>query len=175
MQRTKWTERKFTFDFSEGWLPNILERLSGTPARLREMVSSVSNDEASLKPNDKWSIKENIGHLSDLEELHDGRIDDFLSRKTELRAADMKNAKTFNANHNAKSIEELLEDFSNVRKQFVKRFEKLDDETLLFKSLHPRLQVMMRPVDIAFFTAEHDDHHLADIRVILKTLQQKKL
>lgn len=30
MQRTKWTERKFTFDFPEGWLSNILERLRGT-------------------------------------------------------------------------------------------------------------------------------------------------
>jgi len=28
-------------------------------------------------------------------------------------------------------------------------------------ALHPRLQQPMRVLDMAFFTAEHDDHHLA--------------
>jgi uncharacterized damage-inducible protein DinB len=170
MQRTKWVERKFNFDFPEGWMYNIMERLKGTAARIQEMTLSVSDEEANFKPEGKWSIKENIGHLNDLEELHDGRIDDFIARKAELRAADMKNAKTFNANHNAKSISQLIQDFASTRRHFASRLEKLDDETLLFKSLHPRLQVMMRPVDVAFFTAEHDDHHLADIREILRIL-----
>ncbi|MFT4669296.1 MAG: hypothetical protein ACI9M9_001964 [Flavobacteriaceae bacterium] len=29
--------------------------------------------------------------------------------------------------------------------------------------MHPRLKVLMRPVDLLFFVAEHDDHHLATI------------
>jgi len=28
----------------------------------------------------------------------------------------------------------------------------------------------MRPVDMAFFTAEHDDHHLASIREIMNRI-----
>jgi hypothetical protein len=167
MQRTKWTVRKFSFDFPEGWLPDILERLRGTSARISEITSSLADEETEYKPFGKWSIKENIGHLSDLEELHDGRIDDFIAGKQTLRAADMSNEKTSAANHNKKTIQQLLHDFSNKRKQVIERLEKLGDETQSFKSLHPRLQVMMRPVDIAFFTAEHDDHHLADIREIV--------
>jgi len=88
-----------------------------------------------------------------------------------LRAADMKNIKTNEANHNSKTLNELLNYFSGRRKQFIERLEKLDDATQVFKSIHPRLQTPMRPVDVAFFTAEHDDHHLADIRGILKKIR----
>jgi hypothetical protein len=58
MQRTKWVERKFTFDFPEGWIYNIMERLHGTPARIKEMVSNLDEDRATRKPGGKWSIKE---------------------------------------------------------------------------------------------------------------------
>jgi len=42
MKRTKWIEHKFTFDFPEGWIFNILERLRGTGPRIREMVQGIS-------------------------------------------------------------------------------------------------------------------------------------
>src|SRR5688572_16872517 len=130
MLRTKWIERKFTFDFPEGWIFNIIERLKGTTARLYWISASLTEDQLTIKPDGKWSIKEHIGHLSDLEELHEGRIDDFLARKDILRAADMTNAKTVQANHNTKSFEELLSEFTTKRNQFVYRLKNLDDETL---------------------------------------------
>lgn len=172
MERSKWTDRTFTFDYPEGWLPNILERLRGTAARINELTALLSDDDASFKPNGKWSIKENIGHLNDLENLHEGRIDDFLSRKETLRAANMQNIQTEQANHNNKSLQQLLLDFIHKRKQFVARLEQLDDETMKFKALHPRLKIPMRPVDLAFFTSEHDDYHLADMRQILDLLNK---
>jgi len=172
MERTKWTERKFSFDFPEGWMFNILERLAGTPARLREITGHLTDEQAQLKPGNKWSIKENIGHLTDLEDLHEGRIDDFMERKSTLRAADMSNKKTHEAGHNTRSVVQLINDFTRRREQFVERLLSLDEATLLTRSMHPRLQISMRPVDVAFFTAEHDDHHLADIRAILNTLKK---
>src|SRR5687768_12140372 len=167
MTRTKWIDRKFTFDFPEGWLFNIIERLRGTTARLYWISASLTEEQLIYQPDGKWSIKEHIGHLSDLEELHEGRIDDFLERKEILRAADMSNAKTESSNHNDKSLEELLSDFTRKRNQFVFRLKDLEDDTLTFTSKHPRLQVLMRPVDMAYFTAEHDDHHLASMRELI--------
>lgn len=174
MQRTPWIEKKFNFDFPVGWLPNILERLIGTSARLKEITQSLSEEIASYKPNINWSIKEHIGHLVDLEEIHEGRIDDLISRKEILRAADMENVKTNQSNHNTKSINQLIQKFTIRRNQFISRFYLLDDEIQNFKSLHPRLKIMMRPVDVAFFTSEHDDHHLASMREIF-FLQKRKL
>jgi hypothetical protein len=172
MERTKWIERTFSFDFPIGILSSILERLRGTPIRIEAMIKQLSEKELIHQPNGKWSIKEEVGHLNDLEELHEGRIDDFLARKEILRAADMDNIKTKQANHNSTPIHVLLQAFINNRRRFVERLEKLDDASYQFKSLHPRLKVMMRPVDMAYFTAEHDDHHLATIREILRHLEK---
>lgn len=175
MQRAKWTDRKFTFDFPEGWLADIMERLRGTEIRIIYMINSFSEKDCEFKPNGKWSIKEHLGHLLDLEDLHEGRIDDFLSRKEVLRAADMTNKRTNEANHNSRTKEELIGEFFTKRKNFVDRLEALDDETQKFKAMHPRLQIPMRPVDVAFFTAEHDDHHLADMRAIITLLKKSSL
>jgi uncharacterized damage-inducible protein DinB len=170
MERTKGIERKFSFNIPEGWLPNILERLQGTSPRIEEIVTGLTEEQAEEKTEGKWSIKEHIGHLLDLEELHEGRIDDFVGRKDVLRAADMSNAKTYGASHNSRNLEDLINRFGTRRSEFVKRLRDLDDESQRFRSLHPRLQEMMRPVDMAFFTAEHDDHHLASIRELLNNM-----
>ena len=170
MQRTKWIERKFTFNLSENELAKVLEKLNATISNLKQLVSSLSDSQLKKKVDTKWSIQEHIGHLGDLEELHEGRIDDFINRKEILRAADMSNAKTNFANHNQASIQDLINNFTKKRDNFISRLSKLDVETQKFKSLHPRLQIMMRPIDMAFFTAEHDDHHLTTIREILKTI-----
>lgn len=173
MLQTRWVERKFTFDFPLGWLPNIVERLRGTGPRLKEMMVTLTEIETGKQHDGKWSIKEHIGHLSDLEEVHEGRIDDFLDRKDLLRAADMSNTRTNQANHNAKSIQKLLNDFAVKRNRLIRRLNELDDETQKFKSRHPRLKKLMRPVDLAYFTAEHDDHHLAIIREIMENYHKR--
>jgi hypothetical protein len=167
MNRTKWIDRKFTFDFPEGWIFNIKERLHGTVPRIKELTNNLSHQQLTAKTDDTWSIQEHIGHLLDLEELHEGRIDDFISRKNALRAADMSNKKTNEALYNNKSLDQIINEFSSARNLFILKLNTLDDETQHFKSLHPRLQIMMRPVDVAYFTAEHDDHHLATIRMLL--------
>ena len=145
-----------------------MERLHGTPARIKEMVSNLDEDRATRKPGGKWSIKEHIGHLYDLEFLHDGRLDDFKEGKEILRAADMKNVLTDESNHNLITLDQLQEKFSQSRRDFLTKLASLDDSTLVRKSLHPRLQILMRPVDVAYFCAEHDDHHLASMRAILE-------
>ncbi|MBA4146229.1 MAG: DinB family protein, partial [Cytophaga sp.] len=44
----------------------------------------------------------------------------------------------------------------------------LSEEQMKLGALHPRLQVKLTPVDLAWFDAEHDDHHLLKINAILK-------
>ena len=164
IQQTLWTERKFEFNFTVGLFPVILERLKGTLPRLETIVRNKSEQELSYKSSGAWSIKEQIGHLYDVEELWYGRIEDFLSGKESLRAADMTNAKTRKADHNKKNIEELLQQFSSARNKLIEKVEQIDERTASITSLHPRLQKPMRLIDSLFFVAEHDDHHVAKIR-----------
>lgn len=173
MERTNWVNRKFNLDLPSGWLLNVLTRLDGVSVRLEKITSNLSNQQLSSQLNDKWSIKEHIGHLIDLEELHIGRIQDFIDRKEILRAADMSNKKTYAANHNERPIHDLMDKFKSKRDQFIHSLRSLDDDTQEFVATHPRLNVPMRVVDMAFFTAEHDDHHIASIYKILESFNNR--
>lgn len=164
----KWTERKFKFDFPVSEFPVIVCRLKGTLPRIKSIVvpeeylrENFSDEKLSEKVNGAYSLKEHIGHLCDLEELHEGRLEDFKNKKEILRAADMSNAKTTAANHNQKPLWVLLEEFQLVRNSFINKIENLSAEELAQTSFHPRLKIPMRLVDMTFFVAEHDDHHLA--------------
>src|SRR5258706_1949218 len=118
VQRTKWVDRNFNFDFPLGYFPVIFERLKGTPTRIDEMVKNINEKLLEEKLNNGWSVKEHIGHLIDLEELHAGRIEDFANGLKTLSAADMTNKKTYEANHNKNSIDDLILNFRNVRMHF---------------------------------------------------------
>lgn len=167
MTRIKWFDRKFEFNLPDEKLNKVLEKISVSPEIIKELVQNVSEEKLNRKLNGKWSIKENIGHLTDLEELHSGRIDDFIEGEKILRPADLKNTKTEQANHNDKSVGQLISEFKNVREDFLKRMQSLDKEILERQSLHPRLNQQMRPVDMCYFIAEHDDNHIEIIKELI--------
>jgi uncharacterized damage-inducible protein DinB len=171
-QQTKWFDRKFDFSSTQNIFPSVIERLRGTPARLEEKIQSVSENILVAKLNGSWSIKENIGHLIDLEPLWMGRLEDIMNRETYLRTADLTNTKTDQANHNARTINELLNGFRSVRANTIKKLESISDENIFLSALHPRLKTPMRTMDHFLFVAEHDDHHLVTINKIIQTLRQ---
>jgi hypothetical protein len=169
----KWFERTFNFDYPIGIFPCIIARLRGTPARLEELIKNFPPEILTKRTNDGWSIQEHVGHLGDLETLHDGRIDDFLASAKVLRPADLTNRKTHEADHNSKPIQTLLASFRLLRMNFVKRLEELDEKMVARTAIHPRLNQPMRMIDLAFFTAEHDDHHIAKMAAVGKFLAKE--
>lgn len=169
----RWTERKFDFTIPEALFPIVVERLRGTPARLEDRVRGLSTEILTHREGNAWSIQEHIGHLLDLDELHTGRLDDFLAGAEVLRAADMANRKTWEAGHNDRPVEELLAGFRRERLLFVARLDAWDPDLVSLTALHPRLGKPMRVLDMAFFTAEHDDHHLAVITKLLRAVPSR--
>jgi hypothetical protein len=169
MNRTKWVEREFEFNLPVGFFPSVLERLRGTPARVEELTRSLAPELLTARRGGKWSAQEHVGHLSDLDELHEGRLEDYERGLEVLRAADMSNRKTEEAGHNSARLEDLLARFRSARESFVRRLEALTDKQVAASAIHPRLGKRMRVVDMALFVAEHDDHHLASVRELSKT------
>ena len=165
-----WIQRKFTFDFPAQLYPALIERLRGTPARLEELVRPLARELLTKRHEASWSIQQNVGHLGDLEGLFTGRLDDFTAGLEELRAADMSNQATDDADHNSKDIEDLLQRFRERREALVKRLEALEPDDFAHSAFHRRLGVEMRIVDMVFFHSEHDDHHLAQIRWLSRQL-----
>jgi uncharacterized damage-inducible protein DinB len=164
-----WTKRTFNFDFPAELYPELLERLRGTPARAEAVARSVPPDLLTRRHGETWSIQENLGHLSDLEDLFAGRLDEFDGGADTLRPADMTNRRTHEANHNTRPIEAVLGDLRRRREALVTRLEALEPSAFARSALHPRLQQPMRVVDMMLFHAEHDDYHLARIRELLRT------
>ena len=171
LKQLNWVERKFVFSFPVEIFPAMLERFRGTPARLAEATRNLTEKTLTFKPEGKWSIKEQIGHLIVLEELNIKRLDDFLNRKEILSAADMSNKKTREADYNQKNINDLLKEFRETREHIVGKLQNFTKEQVAIVSLHPRLNQKMRVIDLIYFTSEHDDHHLAKIREIINNFK----
>jgi uncharacterized damage-inducible protein DinB len=168
-QVAPWFERKFDFTFPIEQYPNVCVRLRGTPARLEEMLRSVSRGVLVRKPEHKWSAQEHVGHLFDLEPLWMARVDDFLAGGVTLTMADLTNRKTDEANHNARPLPDILAAFRAARLRLVDRVEAFQPALFTRSLLHPRLKQAMRLVDHLYFVAEHDDHHLARIWELIRS------
>lgn len=158
-----WFERSFDLNLPTDSWPEVLSRLRGAPARLEELIRSIPDEKWTEAPEAGWSIQRQVGHLLDLEELWLARVKDFLKRAATLTTADVENRATDEADHDGDSMTRLLGAFRWARVELVGALGVLEDDSLHRTSLHPRLKVPVTPTGLAFFVAEHDDHHLATI------------
>ena len=161
--QTRWFSRTFELGLTPEAAPEIFDRLRTAPDRLAAAVEGLSPEILTKRRDNKWSIQENAGHLFDLESLWDQRLDDYSRGATTLHPADLENRKTHEANHNARSISDILANFRSARAAIMEKLTRLTPAQLSRTALHPRLQQPMTVVDLCYFVAEHDDHHLATI------------
>jgi uncharacterized damage-inducible protein DinB len=174
MQQIAWFNRTFYFHETQNVFPALIERLSGTPVRLEEKVSSIAPNHLEVKHGGSWSIKENIGHLIELEPLWQNRLHDVLTGKQEMQPADLGNTSTHEGNYNAKPIDGILATFRLVRFQTITKLKSLTEDDIFKSAYHPRLKQPMRVLDLFYFVAEHDDYHLARITEILNLLETRQ-
>jgi len=170
MRRTNWFDRTFPIIEDNGVLPGIIERLEGTPVRLTEKVSKLTDDFSSGL-DDKWSVKKEIGHLIDLEPLWYERLLQVLTDNPNMKPADLTNRKTHETPHDAKSFETLIADFKNERQKLIAKLRSLKEADLNKTSIHPRLGTPMKVIDLAWFVAEHDDHHMAQMTALMESAE----
>jgi uncharacterized damage-inducible protein DinB len=164
----RWFDRKFELGLSAETAPELLERLRSTPERLATAVRGLPPEVLTRRREGKWSIQENAGHLFDLESLWERRLNDYDNGAADLHPADLENRKTHEAAHNDRPISDILAEFSAIRLRLVERLARMTPAELARTALHPRLQQPMSIVDLCFFVAEHDDHHLRTIEELKK-------
>lgn len=169
MKRTNWFDRVFPPQTDGGVFPCILERLGGTAARLKEKMSAIDDNPIATASTEKqWSIKKEIGHLIDLEPLWLARTLEILADKKALKVADLYNTKTHQTDHDARHFEDLIQDFKENRQALMTVLEGITDADFQKAAVHPRLGTPMTLMDLAYFVAEHDDHHLAQMSVLMR-------
>jgi uncharacterized damage-inducible protein DinB len=165
---SKWLDRRFAYEPPAGEYPTIVERLRGTPARAADRVLHLPPATLTTQHDGAWSVQEHIGHLLDLEPLWMTRTRELLAGARELSAADMSNARTEAAGHNQRSMPAILAEFTVARARLLAVLDDATDADVSRAALHPRLKRPMRLVDLCFFVAEHDDHHLALITRLVR-------
>ena len=174
IDRQKWIDHNFNLGIAVGWSKNIMSRLVYTEILLKHYVKNLTNGQLAQRTDNHWSIKEHIGHLSDLESLWLNRFEQFEQGLPELVAADMANQKTEKSNHNVLDIEVLIENFKINRQILLNKVKLFSEKTQNHMAFHPRIKTMMKPVDLLFFIAEHDNHHITSIIEIIEKLPIQK-
>jgi hypothetical protein len=162
MKTLNWFERIFTFGLPKEMLPFYLERLEGSIYRIEAKVKNVHDKVLSEKYNGKWSIKENIGHLAEIDLISNKRIDEMRSGAEVLSPAVFEPK-----DYNPWPVEKVVAFFREARQSNLDKYKSISETDLLKASTHPRLKVRMTPIDLAFFDAEHDDHHILKISEII--------
>ncbi|HRP56993.1 GNAT family N-acetyltransferase [Agriterribacter sp.] len=155
-----WFDRKFDLSFGMELYGVLLERLQSAPKMFIQINETLPEEVGVFRYKNKWTIKENIGHLTLLEPLWQKRFEEIKKSIYEMSPADVSNRATDKMNFNTFSLRELLSAFTGQRAKTINLLNSLQESDLTKRSIHPRLQQPMRIVDLMYFVAEHDQHHL---------------
>jgi len=167
MEKLLWFNRVFNFGAPKGMLPFYLERLEGTIIRIEKKVQGISEEVLSTRLDNKWSVKENIGHLAEVDEIAGKRVGEMISGISPMSPAVFEPKAYYEW-----PISNVMKYFNENRRKNIARYATLTPDELSKSSVHPRLKVSMTPIDLALFDAEHDDHHLVRINEILSALSK---
>jgi uncharacterized damage-inducible protein DinB len=151
-------------------LADFVERLRGLLPRLSPLLEGITEDQVQRQVDGKWSIAQNVGHLSDVEELWQERLEDLRQGKKLYTAAVAARFQNLALRHQGRSIRETVAELAERRKDLVEAMLQAPPTLQSATAFHERLKVPMRLVDCAQFYAEHDDHHCLRVRAIRATL-----
>ena len=168
MRLTPWNERTLPFGKGLEELHVLVERALGTPARLVHLTAHEPQERLSLRRSGCWSVKEHIGHLLYLDECMDGRVEDIMARRPTLCSIELSEQDRMLDLQRNRDLGDLLEEFRIRRNYLMHRVMNMDPGAIRHRSMHPCRRMAMTVVDMVMYLAEHDDHHLAQMRSILR-------
>lgn len=146
----------YFFDLVE--TDNLLHELEKSNQLTKELFSLITpeNENFSYEAN-KWTTKEVLRHIIDCERVYTYRAFRF-SRfdNTELAGFD-ENKYVDNFKVTKQNLEELENEFENVRKSTISLFQTMTDEMLDFKGTANKVAFTARA--LGFMTVGHNLHH----------------
>lgn len=141
----------------------MISVLKETGDQILEFISSIPNEKADFKyETDKWSVKEVLIHIIDTERIYSYRALRFARNdKTELPGFD-ENHFGLHCNAAQRTLKDLLEEFSIVRKSTIALYQSFDQENLLKSGIANEKRMTVRA--IGHIMAGHALHHCNIIR-----------
>ena len=142
---------------------NVLDFLAKQPGDYRQLLVGISDEAASAEPAPgKWSVKQVLGHVCDAERVMSYRAMRF-SRgdATELPGFEQDDY-VREANSNARSLDDLLDEFESVRKATLALFRSLPVGAESRRGVANKNPVTVRA--LAYIAAGHANHHYVALR-----------
>lgn len=149
-------------------LEKSLEILERTPAVLRSMLSGLSNEWINNNEGgDTWSPYDVVAHYIHCEESDwVPRMDIILSDNGDKKFTPFD--QSGHKNFAKRSLEQLLEQFTEMRKKNVQyvRSKKISEEQLKLKGIHPRFGEVTLAQLLSTWTV-HDLNHISQISRVM--------
>lgn len=157
-------------DFYEGYIslidePNVIQSLIQQGQKVYTIIRQLNDEEASHRyADDKWSVKEVIGHLVDTERIMAYRA--LCISRGEQTALPGYNHEAYveQANFDQRSLQSLSTEYDALRNANISMFSSFTKDQILQKGRANEVTVSVRA--LAFIIAGHEKHHL-------KTLEEK--
>lgn len=162
-----WSERVLPYGRTPEELPVLTERLLGTHARLMHLFLGQAPERLYNRSDDKWSVVGHAAHLLVVQHRFAARLEDFQALRPTLCTIDLSDQDEELKQHLLRNLGDLLEEFRLERLAFVQTLLDAESHVHRHVALHPCGNRPMRTVDMLLWIAEHDDHHLATMRLML--------
>ena len=147
--------------FSKG--KPLLGQLISSKKAVLNFLSSLSEDDGLYSyDTGKWTVKEVIGHLIDIERTFSYRALAFARGETESLPGYDHNDYVVKANLNSQSVEQLKQQYQSERESVILLFKSFSDEMLMRKGTASNNPFTVR--SLGFIIAGHEQHHLKIIR-----------
>ncbi|WP_390622403.1 DinB family protein [Bacillus massilinigeriensis] len=137
---------------------DIIQILQQHSEEMNQFLNKFSEEQALFKyAEDKWSIKEVVGHVIDTERIMAYRLLCIARGETVSLPGFNENTYVQNADFNRYTIQELREDFAVVRKATLQLLKRLEPKAWLREGTANNSLVTARA--IAYIIAGHELHH----------------
>jgi len=136
----------------------FLDILQEQHRAMTRLLSPLTHEQAEFRyAPGKWSIKEVVGHVNDAERI-------FAYRLLRIARGDQTPLPSFEqdgyiqaGNFSARTLTDLLEEFSSVREATMTLIRSLDDDAWLRRGIASQKEISV--LALAFIIAGHERHH----------------
>jgi uncharacterized damage-inducible protein DinB len=138
---------------------NVIKLLEDGRDELQSLIRSLPEDKGSHSyAEGKWSIKEVLGHIADVERVHSFRVMSFARGETKSLPGFEQDDYVREADFNTRSLASLADELKHLRNANIALFKSFDEKTLLRKGLSNNHLFTVRA--FIFIIAGHELHHL---------------
>ncbi len=142
---------------------DVLDVLVSNQSKTYDFFLSLPAEKANFAyAEGKWSVKEVLGHMIDTERIMSYRLLRFSRADHHPLAGFNENFFSSRSNYKTRTLENLADEFSALRKANLYLYQKLSEEQLKRKGMASNAMVSVKA--LLYIIAGHEMHHLKIIK-----------